>query len=508
QSRIFPHPPLAFPWDFSPLEKFPIFPRGKFGDFFGNFSKLPIFSPFFFPFFPRVLLQKFPGFSVLPFQAENSRIFPGFSRFSPSIPLSQVGKFPFFFVFSRNLRIWLPGSTAWISRVSPFSQLFPTFPNFSRLFPTFPNFSQLFPTFPDFSRSFPGVFPEFFPVFSGPFGSRSSRGNSRLGTQQNLGIPGFLSGQILREALPDPRREFLGNSSGIWGKFLGIFSGISGEFLRNSPGISQEFSRNFPGFSQEFLRTFLGFSGEFPRNFPGILQEFLRIFSGIFQEFLGNFSGISQDFLGNFSGISQEFSRNFFRIFRGIPQEFFGVNFPGFSGGFPRLFPAVPGSHSRNSGLFFLGEKLDYRSCEAMEEIFKRLQFRLLDLEQTSLDEDGASALFDMIEYYESATHLNIGSNKHLGPRGWQAAAATHLNIGSNKHLGPRGWQAAAHMMRKTSCLQYLDARGTPLLEASAPFVARALRISSSLVVLHLENAGLAGRPLMLLGQRIPGIPK
>ncbi|NXD46830.1 PPR37 phosphatase, partial [Copsychus sechellarum] len=90
------------------------------------------------------------------------------------------------------------------------------------------------------------------------------------------------------------------------------------------------------------------------------------------------------------------------------------------------------------------GEKLDYRACEAMEEIFKRLQFKLVDLEQTSLDEDGASALFDMIEYYESATHLNIGSNKHLGAR---------------------GWQAAAHMMRKTSSLQYLDARNTPVLD-------------------------------------------
>lgn len=35
----------------------------------------------------------------------------------------------------------------------------------------------------------------------------------------------------------------------------------------------------------------------------------------------------------------------------------------------------------------------------------------------------GASALFDMIEYYESATHLNISFNKHIGTRGWQAAA-------------------------------------------------------------------------------------
>lgn len=28
-----------------------------------------------------------------------------------------------------------------------------------------------------------------------------------------------------------------------------------------------------------------------------------------------------------------------------------------------------------------------------------------------------------MIEYYESATHLNISFNKHIGTRGWQAAA-------------------------------------------------------------------------------------
>uniref|UniRef100_A0A663FH58 Protein phosphatase 1 regulatory subunit 37 n=1 Tax=Aquila chrysaetos chrysaetos TaxID=223781 RepID=A0A663FH58_AQUCH len=124
------------------------------------------------------------------------------------------------------------------------------------------------------------------------------------------------------------------------------------------------------------------------------------------------------------------------------------------------------------------GEKLDYKACEALEEIFKRVQFKIVNLEQTSLDEDGASALFDMIEYYESATHLNISFNKHIGTR---------------------GWQAAAHMMRKTNCLQYLDARNTPLLDHSAPFVARALRISSSLIILHLENTSLSGRPLMLL---------
>ncbi|KAL6116086.1 ppp1r37 [Pungitius sinensis] len=132
----------------------------------------------------------------------------------------------------------------------------------------------------------------------------------------------------------------------------------------------------------------------------------------------------------------------------------------------------------RNECLDLKGEKLDYKACESLEEILKRVQFKVIDLEQTNLDEDGASALFDMIEYYESTTHLNISFNKHIGTR---------------------GWQAAAHMMRKTSSLQYLDARNTPLLDHSAPFVARALRISGSLAVLHLENASLSGRPLMLL---------
>ncbi len=35
-----------------------------------------------------------------------------------------------------------------------------------------------------------------------------------------------------------------------------------------------------------------------------------------------------------------------------------------------------------------VGEKLDYKSCESLEEIFKRVQFKVVDLEQTNLDED------------------------------------------------------------------------------------------------------------------------
>lgn len=47
----------------------------------------------------------------------------------------------------------------------------------------------------------------------------------------------------------------------------------------------------------------------------------------------------------------------------------------------------------------------------------------------------GATALFDMIEYYESATHLNISFNKHIGSRGWQAAAHMMRKVRGRPHL-------------------------------------------------------------------------
>lgn len=40
-----------------------------------------------------------------------------------------------------------------------------------------------------------------------------------------------------------------------------------------------------------------------------------------------------------------------------------------------------------------------------------------------------------MIEYYESATHLNISFNKHIGTRGWQAAAHMMRKVRGCSHL-------------------------------------------------------------------------
>lgn len=59
----------------------------------------------------------------------------------------------------------------------------------------------------------------------------------------------------------------------------------------------------------------------------------------------------------------------------------------------------------------------------------------------------GASALFDMIEYYESATHLNISFNKHIGTRGWQAAAHMMRKVGTRPVSCPAPRPCAAPLL-------------------------------------------------------------
>ncbi|XP_072031024.1 uncharacterized protein [Amphiura filiformis] len=124
------------------------------------------------------------------------------------------------------------------------------------------------------------------------------------------------------------------------------------------------------------------------------------------------------------------------------------------------------------------GEKVDLRVVETLEELFKRVQFNTVDLESCSLEDESAAALFDMVEFYESAIRLIVAANRSIGAR---------------------GWQAAARMLKRTSCLECLDARNTNWTEHSMPMLARALRADMKLSVLHLEGCNLSGRPLFLL---------
>ncbi|XP_039289055.1 protein phosphatase 1 regulatory subunit 37-like [Nilaparvata lugens] len=132
----------------------------------------------------------------------------------------------------------------------------------------------------------------------------------------------------------------------------------------------------------------------------------------------------------------------------------------------------------RNACLDLKGRTLTPLDCETLEEILKRVQFIAINLEQTSIDDESSVALFDMVEYYE---------------------AAVSLNISGNHSIGVQGWQACSRMIKRTKCLEELEARNTTLTEQYMPILSRALRLSSQLVVLKLENCNLSGRPIVIL---------
>lgn len=133
---------------------------------------------------------------------------------------------------------------------------------------------------------------------------------------------------------------------------------------------------------------------------------------------------------------------------------------------------------SRVNSFTFQGEKIDQKTAETLEEIFRRVQFSSLDVEGCNIEDEAAVALFEMVEFYETAVKISMSSVKGISIR---------------------GWQAASKMMRKSSCLQVLDISRTTWSEHSVPILCRAIRADTSVSALHLEACNLAGRPLVLL---------
>ncbi|KAM7404118.1 hypothetical protein PAMA_004509 [Pampus argenteus] len=79
------------------------------------------------------------------------------------------------------------------------------------------------------------------------------------------------------------------------------------------------------------------------------------------------------------------------------------------------------------------GERLDHRSCEALEVVLKSLHFDFINLQAAQLEENGASSLLDMILYYESTTHLDISDNSSMGTSAWRALAHLIKQLGAER---------------------------------------------------------------------------
>ncbi|XP_063836041.1 protein phosphatase 1 regulatory subunit 37-like [Ostrinia nubilalis] len=119
--------------------------------------------------------------------------------------------------------------------------------------------------------------------------------------------------------------------------------------------------------------------------------------------------------------------------------------------------------------------------ADALEAVLRRVQFRRLEIHQAVIDDEGAEAIFDMIEYYESAIVVSINGERQFGIR---------------------GWQAASRMIKKSAELSELEVSDSALEAAHAPVLARALRpLTCRLRALCLQRCSLCGEPLLCLGR-------
>lgn len=122
-------------------------------------------------------------------------------------------------------------------------------------------------------------------------------------------------------------------------------------------------------------------------------------------------------------------------------------------------------------------QNLTHGSCEALEEVFKRVQYRCINVSHAGLDDTSASVLFDIIEYYEATNELDFSDNLAM----------------TNK-----SWLACINMVKKSQALNVLITRGPGISEYNAQTLAFALN-SSAIHTLKLEHCELSQRPLMVL---------
>lgn len=83
---------------------------------------------------------------------------------------------------------------------------------------------------------------------------------------------------------------------------------------------------------------------------------------------------------------------------------------------------------SRLPQLHLNDQVLTIAQCESLEEILKRVRYKSIDVSGCSLDDTTASALFDMIEYYEAANELDISNNPRIEQRGLQVGGREEGN--------------------------------------------------------------------------------
>ncbi|VUZ41977.1 unnamed protein product, partial [Hymenolepis diminuta] len=133
--------------------------------------------------------------------------------------------------------------------------------------------------------------------------------------------------------------------------------------------------------------------------------------------------------------------------------------------------------NERYSRLCLRGIRLNRYQVETLEEVFRRVHFHEIDLEDTFLDEPSATALFDMMLHYETCVDLSISLSLER----------------SNSSIA---WSRCVTYLRKSGALQRFKLSHTPLTAN----LFNGLSLSGlSLQSLTFRDCSLTGLPLHYL---------
>ncbi|CAH8453847.1 unnamed protein product [Schistosoma turkestanicum] len=85
-----------------------------------------------------------------------------------------------------------------------------------------------------------------------------------------------------------------------------------------------------------------------------------------------------------------------------------------------------------------LGCQLNGGHIDLLEYVFKYVQFKYLNLENTNLDDESVESLYEILSYYETCTELCLARNPHVTSTGWIPVAFLFREIPNMKWLDLR----------------------------------------------------------------------
>ncbi|KAM7376767.1 hypothetical protein PAMP_006475 [Pampus punctatissimus] len=154
------------------------------------------------------------------------------------------------------------------------------------------------------------------------------------------------------------------------------------------------------------------------------------------------------------------------------------------------------------------GERLDHRSCEALEVVLKSLHFDFINLQAAQLEENGASSLLDMILYYESTTHLDISDNSSIGTSVGALKsnrALQELHLTNNLLNSYQDALQLGDLLRYNNTLQMLELSNNAVADPGLEELCDGLRWQTAgLKVLLLRNNQITAKGMIHLAKALP----